>query len=65
MQIESLDKAVDKLNWYNFNKNNKLLYIITKADTARGRKLKFSGKWAINYDLGWAVSYFRIRILEF
>lgn len=57
VQADLIDQAMDNLYWYNFNKSNKLLFIITKSDTARGRRIKFSSKWSINYDLGWAVSY--------
>nr|XP_015838287.1 PREDICTED: uncharacterized protein LOC107398507 [Tribolium castaneum] len=55
VQIELVDNAIDNLCWYNFNRSNKLLYLIAKADLARVRKIKFSGQWAVNYDLGFAI----------
>lgn len=56
IQMERLDNTINELSWYSFNKKNKLIYLIVKINSSKCSKIKFSENFAINYDLGLAVS---------
>lgn len=43
------------IQWYNFNKYNKKLYLIFMINIMKERKLKITGNYSDNYQLGLLV----------
>ncbi|XP_064213102.1 uncharacterized protein LOC107397920 isoform X1 [Tribolium castaneum] len=56
--INDLVMVINKVSWYNFNQSNKKLYLTFLLNTMKERKIKFTEKYSVNYQLGLAVCFF-------
>nr|XP_015835428.1 PREDICTED: uncharacterized protein LOC107397920 [Tribolium castaneum] len=53
--INDLVMVINKVSWYNFNQSNKKLYLTFLLNTMKERKIKFTEKYSVNYQLGLAI----------
>ncbi|XP_068905549.1 uncharacterized protein [Tenebrio molitor] len=51
-QSEEIVAALHALNWYNFDKNNKKIYLIMLTNAMQTHRVKFTENYSVNYDLG-------------
>ncbi|KAJ3656688.1 hypothetical protein Zmor_015741 [Zophobas morio] len=54
-QMQQMALVINKVKWYTFNKNNQKLYLILCMNLMVERKIQFSEKYSINYQLGLAI----------